>query len=83
MPVRVDQMSAAAGAGAAARRACRRSRAALAAGLLEETGRWPLLLRLVNKILADQAQAAARHHRGRARSCWAGCALAGHCRWTS
>ena len=29
--------------------------AAVAAGLLEETGRWPLLLRLVNKILADQA----------------------------
>ena len=30
--------------------------AAVTAGLLEETGRWPLLLRLVNKILADQAQ---------------------------
>ncbi len=30
--------------------------AAVAAGLLEETGRWPLLLRLVNKILADQAK---------------------------
>ena len=30
--------------------------AAVAAGLLEETGRWPLLLRLANKILADQAQ---------------------------
>ncbi len=30
--------------------------AAVAAGLLEETGRWPLLLRLVNKILADQVQ---------------------------
>jgi len=30
--------------------------AAVAAGLLEKTGRWPLLLRLVNKILADQAQ---------------------------
>jgi hypothetical protein len=29
---------------------------AVAAGLLEETGRWPLLLRLVNKILAAQAQ---------------------------
>ena len=29
---------------------------ALAAGLVKETGRWPLLLRLVNKILADQAQ---------------------------
>jgi WD40 repeat protein len=29
---------------------------AVAAGLLEETGRWPLLLRLVNKILTDQAQ---------------------------
>jgi WD40 repeat protein len=28
----------------------------VAAGLLEQTGRWPLLLRLVNKILADQAQ---------------------------
>ena len=30
--------------------------AAVAAGLLEETGRWPLLLRLVNKILTDQAR---------------------------
>src|SRR5262249_25707961 len=30
--------------------------AGVAAGLLEETGRWPLLLRLVNKTLADQAQ---------------------------
>ncbi len=30
--------------------------AAVAAGLLEETGRWPLLLRLVNKILANLAQ---------------------------
>ncbi len=30
--------------------------AAVAAGLLEKTGRWPLLLRLVNKILADQAR---------------------------
>jgi diguanylate cyclase (GGDEF)-like protein len=30
--------------------------AAVAAGLLEETGRWPLLLRLINKILDDQAK---------------------------
>ena len=30
--------------------------AAVAAGLLKETGRMPLLLRLVNKVLADQAQ---------------------------
>src|ERR1022692_3066653 len=29
---------------------------AVTAGLVEETGRWPLLLRLVNKILADQAK---------------------------
>jgi len=32
---------------------------AVAEGLLAETGRWPLLLRLVNKILADYAQMAA------------------------
>jgi WD40 repeat protein len=31
---------------------------AAAAGLLSVTGRWPLLLRLVNKILADYAQVA-------------------------
>src|SRR5439155_11690241 len=30
--------------------------AAVTAGLVAETGRWPLLLRLVNKILADQAR---------------------------
>jgi len=30
--------------------------AGVAAELVEETGRWPLLLRLVNKILVDQAQ---------------------------
>ena len=30
--------------------------AAAAAELLEETGRWPLLLRLVNKVLTDQAR---------------------------
>jgi len=29
---------------------------AVVAGLVEETGRWPLLLRLVNKILAGQAR---------------------------
>ena len=29
---------------------------AVAAGLLKETGRWPLLLRLVNRMLAAQAQ---------------------------
>ena len=32
---------------------------AVVAGLLAVTGRWPLLLRLVNKILADYAQVAA------------------------
>ena len=32
---------------------------AIVAGLLAVTGRWPLLLRLVNKILADYAQVAA------------------------
>ena len=43
-------------------------------GLIEETGRWPLLLRLVNKILADQAKsqpdltAAAQDLLGRLRS---------------
>ncbi|MGO9083169.1 MAG: NB-ARC domain-containing protein [Streptosporangiaceae bacterium] len=55
VPVKVDQMSAG------------QARALLLAGLpslppgvvsglIEETGRWPLLLRLVNKILADQAK---------------------------
>src|ERR1019366_4346674 len=29
---------------------------AVAQALVEETGRWPLLLRLVNKILTDQAK---------------------------
>ena len=32
---------------------------AVVAGLLAVTGRWPLLLRLVNKILADYARVAA------------------------
>lgn len=55
VPIRVDQMSDA------------QARALLMAGLpqlpagvtgrlVEETGRWPLLLRLVNKVLADQAK---------------------------
>ncbi len=55
VPVRVDQMSE------------KQARAVLLAdlpplpptvvrGLVEETGRWPLLLRLVNKILTDQAK---------------------------
>jgi len=55
VPVRVDQMSDA------------QARALLLAGLpplppalatrlLEETGRWPLLLRLVNKVLADRCR---------------------------
>jgi NB-ARC domain/WD domain, G-beta repeat len=55
VPVKVDQMSG------------RQARALLLAGLpplpgaavqglVEETGRWPLLLRLVNKILTDQAR---------------------------
>ena len=30
--------------------------AGVAGGLVEETGRWPLLLRLVNKVAADQAR---------------------------
>ena len=32
---------------------------AVVSGLLAATGRWPLLLRLVNQILADYAQVAA------------------------
>jgi hypothetical protein len=55
VPVRVDQMS-----GAQARALLLSGLPPLPAGvaqaLVEETGRWPLLLRLVNKILADQAQ---------------------------
>ena len=55
VPVRVDQMSQAQalallGAGLPP------LAAGVAGGLVEETGRWPLLLRLVNKILADQAK---------------------------
>ena len=55
LPVRVDQMSQAQalallGAGLPP------LAAGLAGALVEETGRWPLLLRLVNKILADQAK---------------------------
>src|ERR1039458_4020071 len=55
VPVRVDQMSltqarALLGAGLPP------LPPAVTAGLVEETGRWPLLLRLVNKILADQAK---------------------------
>ena len=55
VPVRVDQMSQAQalallGAGLPP------LAAGLAGALVEETGRWPLLLRLVNKILADQAK---------------------------
>ena len=48
-----------AGAGAAVGRAAAACRLRSPHALVEETGRWPLLLRLVNKILADQAQAAA------------------------
>ena len=54
VPVRVDQMT-----GKQARALLLNGlpplSPALTEGLLEETGRWPLLLRLVNKILADQA----------------------------
>jgi hypothetical protein len=54
VPVRVDQMT-----GKQARALLLNGLPplppALATGLLEETGRWPLLLRLVNKILASQA----------------------------
>jgi WD40 repeat protein len=55
VPVKVDQMSpaqalAVLGAG------LKPLPPALAAGFVEETGRWPLLLRLVNKILAEQAR---------------------------
>ena len=54
VPVRVDQMSAAQ-ARALLLAGLPPLPPAVVAGLLEETGRWPLLLRLVNKILADQA----------------------------
>ena len=47
---------------------------AVVAGLLAVTGRWPLLLRLVNKILADYAQVAADVAAcpRRGRCCWSG-----------
>jgi hypothetical protein len=55
LPVRVDQMSM-----TQARKVLLAELPALpettVEGLLEETGRWPLLLRLVNKILLDQAR---------------------------
>ena len=47
---------------------------AVVTGLLAVTGRWPLLLRLVNKILADYAQVAAMHGRVRAGGGAAGAA---------
>ena len=55
--------------------------AAVAEGLVAVTGRWPLLLRLVNKILADQARLEPTSPRPR-RSCWTGCgrgAAGGRC----
>jgi hypothetical protein len=55
VPVKVDQMSETQ-ARAVLSAGLPSLPAAVAAGLLEETGRWPLLLRLVNKILADQAE---------------------------
>ncbi len=55
LPVKVDQMSETQ-AQALLAAGLPQLPARVAAGLLEETGRWPLLLRLVNKILADQAQ---------------------------
>ena len=54
VPVRVDQMLDAQ-ALAVLGYGLPRLPPAVAAGLLAETGRWPLLLRLVNKILAGQA----------------------------
>ena len=54
---------------------------AVVTGLLAVTGRWPLLLRLVNKILADYAQVGARMCPDRRRCCWNGCARAAR-RWS-
>ena len=78
VPVKVDQMSEAQ-ARALLTAGLPPLPPAVAAGLLEETGRWPLLLRLVNKILADQAQLHPTSPRPR-RTCWTGCARAGRCR---
>ena len=55
VPVRVDQMSDAQ-ARALLLAGLRPLPVGVARALVEETGRWPLLLRLVNKILADQAR---------------------------
>jgi hypothetical protein len=52
---------------------------AVAEGLLAVTGRWPLLLRLVNKILADYARVAPDVS-AQGRCCWRGCAWAAR-RW--
>ena len=54
---------------------------AVVQGLLAVTGRWPLLLRLVNKILADYARVAADVSDARRRCCWSGCARAAR-RWS-
>ena len=56
---------------------------AVAEGLLAVTGRWPLLLRLVNKILADYAQVAADVSAAGRRCCWSGCARAARRWWMS
>jgi WD40 repeat protein len=55
VPVRVNQMSDAQ-ARALLQAGLPPLRRRVGAGLLAETGRWPLLLRLVNKILASQAR---------------------------
>ncbi len=81
VPVKVDQMSVA------------QARVVLLAdlpqlpplvvdGLVNKTGRWPLLLRLINKILVDQARGNSISPRPQ-RICWTGSAAAGCCRWTS
>jgi hypothetical protein len=56
VPVEVDQMSEPQARALLSAEELPPLPAAVAEGLLKETGRWPLLLRLVNKILADQAK---------------------------
>ena len=55
VPVRIDQMSQTQ-ALAVLSAGLPPMPTAIAQGLLEETGRWPLLLRLVNKILTDESR---------------------------
>ncbi|WP_231954898.1 NB-ARC domain-containing protein [Actinoplanes derwentensis] len=56
VPVKVDQMSDAQASRVLTAKLPQQLPQTIIDGLLEETGRWPLLLRLVNRIILDQAR---------------------------